>query len=135
MGRSSGEISKCVHTLPGQDYRGGRKKEKSGVEETLVSVVVVRRGGRKGVILFTLPEDVFFFFFPALVVFSSKLYFEREIISKTRIMILSQRLNNRKNKIHNPTVKRSEPLPRRSGGKKNHRVGETFSQSDTDLHG
>lgn len=48
----------------------------------------------RGVILFTLQE-VFFF----------ETYFEGEIISKTRIMILSQYLNNRKTKILNPKVK------------------------------
>lgn len=40
----------------------------------------------------------FFFFF-------LETYFEGEIISKTRIMILSQYLNNRKNKILNPKAK------------------------------
>ena len=34
-------------------------------------------------------------------------YFEKEIISKTRIMILSHYLNNTKNKILNPKVKGS----------------------------
>lgn len=46
--------------------------------------------------------------------FLGETYFEKEIISKTRIVILSHSLDNRKNKTLNPKVKWKIRLPQRN---------------------
>lgn len=87
MGRSNDDIFCSMHRhTPRAGLKIWKKNNHIFVEKCMEEVW-----------FYSLCRKFFFFFLET--------YFEGEIISKTRIMILSQYLNNRKNKILNPKAK------------------------------